>query len=131
MAAQNKKRLAREVFEIVAEHFAALADVNRLRILQELGDGPRTVSDLCRTLNLTQPNTSAHLAVLRGAGLVVGTRRGKNVIYSLADETVSNLCELVCRCIREKQNRLHALIEEETGPPKLQLTSHHQSERGR
>ncbi len=96
----------------MAQHFSALADVNRLRILQCLSHGARTVSELCSELELSQPNVSAHLSVLRGAGFVVGTRRGKNMVYTLTDTTATSLCELVCGSIRQRQKRLRTLFEE-------------------
>jgi ArsR family transcriptional regulator len=101
-----------ELLEIVAQRFAALADVNRLRILQRLRAGGATVSQLCEELGLSQPNMSAHLAVLRNAALVVATRQGKHVVYSLADETAPSLCEVVCSSLREHQKRFSALFDQ-------------------
>ncbi|MCX7625029.1 MAG: metalloregulator ArsR/SmtB family transcription factor, partial [Candidatus Sumerlaeaceae bacterium] len=72
-----------EILTVIAQRFAALADVNRLRILQRLRSGRTTVSGLSAELGLSQPNTSAHLSVLRNAGLVVATRAGKNIFYGL------------------------------------------------
>ena len=54
-----------EVFELQAELCKSLSDSKRLRIIHELRDGSRSVSDLAETLGLKQSNTSQHLAVLR------------------------------------------------------------------
>jgi len=45
--------------------------------------GQMTVTQLLTELNLEQPITSNHLAILRSAGFVIGKRVGKNVFYSI------------------------------------------------
>jgi ArsR family transcriptional regulator len=61
----------------------ALADPERLRIIQCLESGPRAVGEVCRALGSPLANVSHHLQNLRHAGLVRAQRRGRNVIYSL------------------------------------------------
>src|ERR1700680_4183853 len=69
----------------------ALGTPHRLAIVLELADGPRCVHELIDTLGISQSLTSQHLRVLRSTGLVVGTRRGKETAYSLADEHVAHI----------------------------------------
>ena len=64
----------------------ALADVNRLRIVRRLADGPATVGDLIDHVGLSQPLVSHHLRRLREAGLVVSRRAGRETICSLRPE---------------------------------------------
>jgi ArsR family transcriptional regulator len=64
----------------------ALAEPERLRIVQSLLDGPKTVGEVCRLLESPVANASHHLKQLRAAGLVEGTKRGRFVIYSLAPD---------------------------------------------
>jgi len=54
--------------------FAALADPTRRGILARLRQGVATVSELVHSFDLTQPTISAHLKVLREAGLISQTR---------------------------------------------------------
>jgi ArsR family transcriptional regulator len=61
----------------------ALADPDRLRIVQCLRDGPRNVSELAGLLGEEVVNVSHHLGVLRHAGLVCDEKRGRFVVYSL------------------------------------------------
>lgn len=63
--------------------FAALADENRLRILDRLRVGAITVGDLATALELRQPQVSKHLASLKEAGLVDVERRAQHRIYAL------------------------------------------------
>jgi DNA-binding transcriptional ArsR family regulator len=62
---------------------AALAAPERLRIVDFLRDGPRTVSEIARMLKGPMMNASHHLMVLRHAKLVRSERRGRFMMYSL------------------------------------------------
>lgn len=64
----------------------ALADVNRLRIVRRLADGPASVRELIDHVGLSQPLVSHHLRRLREAGLVVSRRAGRETICSLRPE---------------------------------------------
>ena len=64
----------------------ALADVNRLRIVQRLAAGEATVSELIEQVGLSQPLVSWHLARLRLAGLVETRRTGRETISRLLPE---------------------------------------------
>ena len=68
----------------VAELFKALADPNRLRIVNILSHCELCVGDLQTVLGLSQPFVSRHLAYLRRVGLVNARREGPRVCYSLA-----------------------------------------------
>ena len=71
-----------------AELFRALGDEERLRILNLLlgGPGEACVCELVDALRIPQYQVSRQLAVLRGAGLVTGERRGTWVYYRIASE---------------------------------------------
>lgn len=62
----------------------ALSDENRLRMVALLAEGELCVCHLAGALELSQPNASQHLAVLKNAGLVEGERRGSWIYYRLA-----------------------------------------------
>jgi ArsR family transcriptional regulator len=62
---------------------AALADPVRLRIVRVLADGGRCVCDLREQVPVAPNLLSYHLRVLRDAGLVTATRRGRWVDYRL------------------------------------------------
>ena len=74
-----------------SELLRALGAPNRLAIVVELAKGPRCVHELVGVLRISQSLTSQHLRVLRTSGLVVGTRRGKETAYALADEHVAHI----------------------------------------
>ena len=64
-----------------ALRFGALADPARLAILDRLRGGTRCVCELREDLGLASNLLSYHLRILRRAGLVSGTRRGRRVEY--------------------------------------------------
>lgn len=61
----------------------ALADANRLRIIQLLTDGERCGCELLDQLQITQPTLSHHMKTLEDCGLVASRRKGKWSHYSL------------------------------------------------
>lgn len=61
----------------------ALSDPTRRALLEQLRDGPRCVSDLAATVPVSRPAVSQHLRVLRDAGLVRCSRRGRRQRYAL------------------------------------------------
>lgn len=69
----------------------ALSTPKRLEILDLLGQGERSVEVLAREANLSVPNASQHLKVLRSARLVDSRRDGPFVYYRLADSAVWRL----------------------------------------
>lgn len=79
----------------------ALADVNRLRIVQRLAEGEATVSELIQRVGLSQPLVSWHLGRLRVAGLIQTRRVGR--------ETVSRLLPEAFRAFAEHERRVLGL----------------------
>ena len=63
--------------------YGLLSDQTRLGILKMLAAGPKNVTALCKGLGLKQPTISHHLGLLRMGRLVIGTRKGKSVIYTV------------------------------------------------
>lgn len=86
----------------MAARFRVLSDALRLRLLQALMAGERTVSELVSVTDASQPTVSKHLSVLREEGLVAGRRDGNRVLYSVVDPSVFQLCELVCGSLESK-----------------------------
>lgn len=69
--------------ETITQRLEALAHPVRLRLLRTLARGPHTTGELARTWELSPPEVSRHLAVLRRAGLLTARRHGRYVRYSL------------------------------------------------
>src|SRR3954466_15889969 len=71
--------------------FRSLGDATRLAIVHELARGERRIVDLTRLLGLAQSTVSAHVACLRGCGLVDGRAVGRQSLYRLARPELLNL----------------------------------------
>jgi ArsR family transcriptional regulator, zinc-responsive transcriptional repressor len=78
-------------YEAAGELLRALAAPIRVAIVTELAGGERCVHELVERLGVPQPLVSQHLRVLRGAGVVRGSRRGREIAYSLVDEHVAHI----------------------------------------
>ncbi|RYV51690.1 ArsR/SmtB family transcription factor [Pengzhenrongella frigida] len=70
----------------------AVADPIRWGVLARLADGPHCVCDLQSHVPIAANLLSYHLRVLRDAGLVVTSRRGRWVDYTLAPDARMRLC---------------------------------------
>ncbi len=93
---------ARPVHEAKASLFRVLGHPVRVRILELLRGGERSVGALQEQLGLDSGGTSQHLAALRRIGVVESRREGTSVIYRVDDEQVFDLLE-AGRAIIERQ----------------------------
>jgi len=95
MSSDGPKRL---MFSYFAELAKVLGNGHRLELIELLAQGEQPVEVLSQRTGLSFANASQHLQQLRKAGLVVGRRSGKNIIYRLEDgpivETMTALRKL-------------------------------------
>jgi DNA-binding transcriptional ArsR family regulator len=91
-----------ESIELVAARFKVLSEPVRLRILQSLEGGEKSVGTLAETLETTQPNVSKHLRILQDNGFVSRRHEGNSAYYAIADPCVYELCDLVCSSLRDR-----------------------------
>ena len=87
---------ADRVFDTAAELFGVLATPLRLRILNAICTGERSVGEIMEAVDSTQPNVSQHLKVLYQAGVVAKRRVGNLVYYRVQSEKAVQLCRTVC-----------------------------------
>jgi DNA-binding transcriptional ArsR family regulator len=99
------EQITDKMIELIAKRFRMLGEPFRLRLLQQLQTGEKTVNDLVAALDGNQPNVSKHLALLYDSGLVGRRREGTSILYSISDSMVFKLCDLVCRNQAEKSKR--------------------------
>lgn len=88
--------------DVVSERFRVLSDAMRLRILQQLQGGEKTVSELVEATGASQPNISKHLSILRSSGLVNRRQSGNLAYFSIGAPFVFELCAIVCDGIRKE-----------------------------
>ena len=98
--------MTRPALEIVALRFKALSDASRLQILQSLFNGERSVQELCETTGMSQANVSKHLSVLAEQGIVEKRRQGLFVYYSIGDNSIYELCDIVCGAVGKRYGQI-------------------------
>jgi DNA-binding transcriptional ArsR family regulator len=114
MRERSEQKLSRAALEKVAERFKALSEPMRLRLVYALMEGERTVSWLVEDTGGLQANISKHLGVLLEARILGRRKEGTSVYYRITDETVFDLCDLVCGSI---EDRLAAELRDFSGIP--------------
>lgn len=102
--------------EFKAEFFKALAHPIRVRILEILRGGERSVHELQAALGLDQALVSRQLAVLRGRQVVTARKQGTTVRYRVRDPLVGELLDVARRIFNSQltgtQTMLRALRRE-------------------
>jgi DNA-binding transcriptional ArsR family regulator len=94
--------------DLLAKYFRALGDPTRLRVLDLLGDGERSVGQLVAALGLPQPKVSNHLACLRWCGFVTTRREHRTIHYRLSDDRVSKIMKLARQLLSENADHVAA-----------------------
>lgn len=79
---------------VLAKFFRTLGEPSRLRLLEYLLDGERSVTDCVDALGLTQSRVSAHLSCLADCGYVTARRHGRFAYYQVSDPRVPQLVML-------------------------------------
>jgi DNA-binding transcriptional ArsR family regulator len=93
-----------QAFIHIAKYFQALAEPMRLKILNGLRDGEKNVTELVEISGGTQANVSKHLNLLRESKLIKRESRGTKAYYSIADQRIYELCNLVCGQIANRMS---------------------------
>jgi len=91
----NSTDLETRWLESTVAGFSALGDPIRLRILRVLEEGLRCVCELQERIDVAPNLLSYHLKVLRQAGLVEATRRGRWIDYGLCESGLRAVCRAV------------------------------------
>jgi ArsR family transcriptional regulator, lead/cadmium/zinc/bismuth-responsive transcriptional repressor len=89
--------------ERAAGIFRAAGDVSRLRLLDELCEGERCVTELAATVGAGLSTVSQQLRILRSEKLVTTRREGKHIFYSLVDQHVIDLITTVLAHAEESE----------------------------
>lgn len=95
--------------------FEALASAPRRKILAYLAHTDLTAGEIAARFDMSKPSISQHLSVLETAGLVLGTREGQFIRYSLMPNklvnTLNNFVQDVCPIGRPLKKESRTLAE--------------------
>lgn len=99
------------IYAVKAEFFRVLGHPARVRILELLREGERTVGDLQAELHLDSSGTSQHLGALRKQGLLESRREGTSVYYRVRDPRLFQLLEVARQILTSNLAESQALLD--------------------
>lgn len=95
------------VLQEAARRFALLGDPTRLGIVSVLHDrGECTVGEVAQATGVSVPNASQHLGRLALGGIVGRRRDGRTVRYRIVEDTIQQLCTIVCVSVTDRARLL-------------------------
>jgi ArsR family transcriptional regulator len=95
-----------------AQFFRALSHPVRIKILEILIGGDRSVQELQEVLKLDQPVVSQQLAVLRNQGIVTSQKKGLSVRYALRDPAIADLLDVARRIFNNHLVNTRGMLRE-------------------
>jgi len=98
------------IYRLKADFFRVLGHPARVRILELLRDGERSVGDLQEALGLDSSGTSQHLAAMRRQGLLENRRSGSNVFYRVRDPRLFQLLEVAKQVLTSRLEETRSLL---------------------
>lgn len=113
--AEKSLPMSDRALELIAHRFKLLSEPMRLRLLQLLMGGEKSVNELVTAIGTTQANVSKHLGILADGGLLARRKSGVSTYYRISDPSLLTLCDLVCTSLQlQGEQTLHLLKNEET-----------------
>jgi ArsR family transcriptional regulator len=105
------------VYQAKAEFFRILGHPVRVRTLELLRDGERTVGDLQAALGLDSSGTSQHLGLLRKHGVLDSRREGTSVYYRVKDPRTFQLLEVARQILTTNLTQSQELLDQLSASP--------------
>ncbi len=107
--------MTRPIYRVKADFFKTLGHPARIRVLELLRDGERSVSELLPLVGLEQSHLSQQLAVLRRGGIVQSRKEGTTVLYSVTDPRMFHLLETAKEIIATSLSASRDLLKDLDG----------------
>src|SRR3989338_11715816 len=105
-----------KMYEMHAEVCKSMANPTRLKIMNILREGEKSVEELRKQLRLPKANLSQHLSILRQRKIVSTRRAGLNIYYKVANPKLIKACdilrEVLFEQLKEGESLIRALKEE-------------------
>lgn len=92
---ESERAFADERSEAAAQFLSGLANPRRLRILCQLANGEKSVSDLSTATGISQTSMSQHLAKLKSEGIVSFRREHRHLYYSICNPIVLDIMSVI------------------------------------
>jgi DNA-binding transcriptional ArsR family regulator len=96
--------------ELIAKRLRVIGEPMRIRLLDRLRESEASVQELTEAIGASQQNVSKHLGTLHDAGIVARRKVGTRTVYTIADDSVLDLCEHVCGSLQRQHAELGDLL---------------------
>jgi DNA-binding transcriptional ArsR family regulator len=107
--------VTRPIYQVKAEFFRVLGHPARIRILELLRDGERSVAELIPEVGLEASHLSQQLGALRRAGVIESRKVGATVIYTVTDQRLFELLAVAKAILTARMAKSQALLVELEG----------------
>ena len=99
------------IYDLQAEFCKAMSHPARIEILHTLRDHPKHVNEIAEIVGISQAGISRHLGVLRRSGLVVALREGQDMLYSITNPQIPEICDLMRKVLLQQFANRSELIQ--------------------
>jgi len=104
------KTMEEKMFQMHAEVCKSMANPTRLKIMNLLRAGEKSVEELKRRLGLPKANLSQHLSILRQRGIVSTRRAGLNIYYKVTNPKMIKVCDILREVLLEQLQEGEKLV---------------------
>ena len=104
------KNMEEEMFQMHAEVCKSMANPTRLKIMNLLREGEKSVEELRKRLELPKANLSQHLSILRQRRIVSTRRAGLNIYYKVANPKMIKACDILREVLLEQLQEGEELV---------------------
>jgi ArsR family transcriptional regulator len=108
------KQMEEKMFQMHAEVCKSMANPTRLKIMNLLREGEKSVEELLIKLKLPKANLSQHLSILRQRHIVSTRRAGLNIYYKVANPKMIKACDILREVLFEQLKESGQLISDIT-----------------
>lgn len=99
-----------DLAELISGQFRMLGEPMRLKILDRLRGGERSVGVLAEELGASQQNVSKHLQTLNASGILSRRKEGNTVFYSIGDPAMIEMCDQVCTSMEKRLEGMSSML---------------------
>lgn len=92
----------------ITEFFAVFSHETRIKLLSLLAISPLNVGEIGKALNLNQTTVSHQLRILKDRRIIIGTRKGKEIVYAIANDGVN---EILFQAVKATESRTETLAD--------------------
>jgi DNA-binding transcriptional ArsR family regulator len=102
----------KRIYELQARLCQVLASPKRLEILYTLKNQEMTAGELAKAVDVTMPNLSQHLSLMKQHGLVESRKEGLNMYYRVSSDHIMDVLDSVRRVLAEQLARQSVLLDQ-------------------